>query len=161
MAEPHRVYLSLGSNVEAEQNLPKAIELLREYGRLEAVSTAWETEAVGNPGPNYLNACVLFRTPLLASELKEQVIRPIEAALGRKRSENRYAPRPIDLDILLYDDRPSNLEFWEYGFVIVPLAELRPDLLHPRGGEKLSQVAERMRLHERITARPEVLARAP
>jgi len=161
MADPHRVFLSLGSNIKPEQNLPKAVELLRGFGPLEAVSTAWETEAVGTSGPNYLNACVLFRTPLPAAEVKEQVIRPIEAALGRKRSENRYAPRPIDLDIVLYDDMPSNLEFWEYSFVIVPLAELCPKLLHPRRGEKLSQVAKEMRLGERIIARPEVLTRAP
>jgi 2-amino-4-hydroxy-6-hydroxymethyldihydropteridine diphosphokinase len=160
MAEQHRVHLSLGSNIDPERNLPRAVELLKGYGPVEAVSTAWETEAVGTPGPHYLNACVLFRTVLPAPTLKERVIRPIEAALGRKRSEDRDAPRPIDLDIVLYDNQPYDLELWEYGFVIVPLAELCPERIHPQRGGKLSQVAEQMRLGGRMIARPNVLAPA-
>jgi 2-amino-4-hydroxy-6-hydroxymethyldihydropteridine diphosphokinase len=161
MAEPRAVYLSLGSNIAPEQNLPKAIELLRGYGPVEAVSTAWETEAVGAPGPNFLNACVRFRTALPAGKLKEQVIRPVEAALGREHRANRYAPRPIDLDLILYGDHAANLELWEYGYVIVPLAELCPGLRHPRTGQELSQLAEEMRARQRIIPRPEVIARAP
>ena len=56
----HQVYLSLGSNIQPEVNLPRAVELLQEYGKFIKVSRAWESEAVGSDGPNFLNACVLF-----------------------------------------------------------------------------------------------------
>ncbi|MBE0671894.1 MAG: 2-amino-4-hydroxy-6-hydroxymethyldihydropteridine diphosphokinase [Anaerolineales bacterium] len=141
MTDLHRVYLSLGSNIEAEQNLPKAIDLLREAGEIISVSSVWESESVGFDGPNFLNACILFLTNLQPAELKEKIIRPIEAKLGRVRSEEKNAPRPIDIDILLFDNQPLNTDFWNYAFVIVPLAELIPDFVHPVSGGKLSQAA--------------------
>lgn len=141
MTELHRAYLSLGSNIDAKNNLPKAIELLREAGKVVAVSSVWETQSVGFDGPNFLNACVLFLTHLQPVELKEEIIRPIEAKLGRIRSSEKNAPRTIDIDIVLFDETPLNTEFWDYAFVIVPLAELIPDFAHPVGGEKLFRVA--------------------
>lgn len=138
MSDLHRAYLSLGSNIRAESNLPKAVELLRGVGEIEAVSSVWETESVGFDGPNFLNACVLFLTPLGPVEFKEQIIRPIEAELGRVRNDEKNAPRTIDIDIVLYDEKPLNTDFWEYAFVIVPLAELIPDFPHPASGEALA-----------------------
>lgn len=138
----HRMYLSLGSNIEADVNLPKAIQMLSEVGTVESVSSVWETESVGFDGPNFLNACVLFLTPLAPIEFKEKVIRPIEAKLGRVRSSEKNAPRTIDIDIVLCDDQPFNTEFWEYAFVIVPLAELIPEFVHPGSGEILSKMAQ-------------------
>lgn len=138
----HRMYLSLGSNIEADVNLPKAIQMLGEVGKVEAISSVWESESVGFAGPNFLNACVLFLTPLESDEFKEKTIRPIEDKLGRVRSWEKNAPRTIDIDILLCDDKPLNTEFWEYAFVIVPLAELLPDFIHPVSGELLSKMAQ-------------------
>ena len=146
MTEPHRVYLSLGSNIDAENNLPKAIELLREVGDIASISSVWESESVGFDGPNFLNICVLFLTQLQPSELKEKIIRPIEAKLGRVRSEEKNAPRSVDIDILLFDNQPLNTEFWNYAFVVIPLAELIPDFVHPVSGEKLSRFAEQVSL---------------
>lgn len=144
MNELHRMILSLGSNIGADVHLPKAIQMLCEVGRVEAVSSVWESESVGFDGPNFLNACVLFRTPLAPVEFKEKVIRPIEATLGRVRSAEKNAPRTIDIDMVLYDDRPLNTEFWEYAFVSVPLAELIPGFIHPANGEILSQFADQL-----------------
>ncbi len=144
MTDLHRAYLSLGSNIDAENNLPKAIELLREVGEVVAVSSVWETESVGFDGPNFLNACVLFLTHLQPVALKEKFIRPIEAKLGRARSAEKNAPRTIDIDIVLFDEHPLNTEFWIYAFVIVPLAELIPDFEHPVSGEKTSRFAEQV-----------------
>ena len=137
----HRIYLSLGSNIGADVNLPKAIQRLREIGKVEEISSVWETESVGFDGPNFLNACVVFLTPLAPIDFKEKIIRPIEAELGRVRSEEKNAPRTIDIDIVLCDDDPLNTEFWEYAFVIVPLAELIPDFIHPTKEESLLEVA--------------------
>lgn len=144
MNDLHRLYLSLGSNIGPEVNLPKAVQMLREAGRIEAVSSVWETESVGFDGPNFLNACLIFRSPLGPVEFKERVIRPIEAKLGRVRSAERNAPRPIDIDIELCDEKPLNTDFWDYAFVIVPLAELIPDFPHPASGEPIARVAEQV-----------------
>lgn len=153
----HRAYLSLGSNIGAEVNLPKAIQMLREVGRVEAASSVWETESVGFDGPNFLNACALFLTPLGPVEFKETVIRPIEVKLGRVRSAEKSAPRPIDIDIELYDETPLNADFWEYAFVIVPLAELLPDFIHPARGETLAQVAGQVKRQVWMRKREDVV----
>ena len=138
----HRIYLSLGSNIEADVHLPKAVQRLREVGKVEVASSVWETKSVGFDGPNFLNACVSILTPLTPVEFKEKIIRPIEAELGRVRSTEKNAPRTIDIDIVLCDGTPLNTEFWEYAFVIVPLAELIPDFVHPTKGESLLEVAQ-------------------
>jgi 2-amino-4-hydroxy-6-hydroxymethyldihydropteridine diphosphokinase len=154
--ELHRTYLSLGSNIEPEKYLPKAIQLLGEHGRMVQVSSAWETRAVGSDGPNFLNACALFLTKLGAYDLKEQTIRQIEAELGRVRTADKNSPRTIDIDIVLVDDKPLNVEFWDYAFVIVPLAELLPDFIHPIKREKLSRVAGQVREQTWILKREDV-----
>ena len=157
MEELHEVYLNIGSNIDPERHLQQAIRLLREHGRVEAISNAWQSHAFGSNGPDFLNACVLFLTPLQADELKEQVIRPIEAKLGRVRGEDKFAPRTIDIDIILFDEEPFGWEFWSNAFVVVPLAELLPDFHHPLNYEKLVRVAKHMRRQTWIEARPDVL----
>lgn len=157
MDELHEAYLNLGSNIEPERHLPQAIRLLRGYGQVQAVSRAWESHAYGSDGPNFLNACLLFLTPLEARELKEQVIRPIESALGRVRSADKFAPRTMDIDIVLFDGEIYSGDFWSNAFVVVPLADLLPDFHHPLNYETLAQVAKHMRRQTWIVARPEVL----
>jgi len=154
--ELHRTYLSLGSNIEPEKYLSKAIQSLGEHGRVVQVSSAWETRAVGSDGPNFLNACALFLTKLGAYDLKEQTIRQIEAELGRVRTADKNSPRTIDIDIVLVDDKPLNVEFWDYVFVVVPLAELLPDFIHPIKREKLSQVADEVRKQTWMIKRDDV-----
>jgi 2-amino-4-hydroxy-6-hydroxymethyldihydropteridine diphosphokinase len=157
MAKLHRVYLSLGSNIDAEIYLPKAMHLLRKDGDIQGVSGVWESQAVGSDGPNFLNACACFPTHLPPYELKEQVIRPIEAELGRVRSADKNAARTIDIDIVLFDETPLNIEFWEYAFVIVPLAELIPDFEHPVRREPLHRVAGQLQGQTWIVARGDVV----
>jgi 2-amino-4-hydroxy-6-hydroxymethyldihydropteridine diphosphokinase len=153
----HQVYLNLGSNIQPELNFPQAIKLLRGYGKILKISSAWESEAVGSDGPNYLNACVLFTTPLFLIELKEKVIHPIEAKLGRQRSEDKYAPRTIDIDIILFDDRSCNDKFWTLAFVVIPLAELYPNFQNPLTKESIAETATRLRQNVWMETRPEVL----
>jgi 2-amino-4-hydroxy-6-hydroxymethyldihydropteridine diphosphokinase len=152
----HQTYLSLGSNIEAERHLSKAMLLLQEIGNIKAVSSVWESHAVGSDGPNFLNACALFLTRLQRYELKEQIIRPIEAELGRVRCADKNAPRTIDIDIVLFNETPLNIEFWDYAFVAVPLAELIPDFEHPIRHEKLIRVAEQLQGQVWIVPRGDV-----
>lgn len=121
------------------------------------VSGIWESESVGFDGPNFLNACVLFLTPYQPVELKEKIIRPIEAKLGRIRSVEKNAPRTIDIDIVLFDERPLNTDFWEYAFVVVPLAELMPDFEHPARREKLFRIAAECQGQVWIVKRDDVI----
>ena len=156
MSDLHRAYLSLGSNIQPETNVVRAIELLRKYGRLERISSAWESESVGAPGPNFLNACVLLLTPLSQRALKEQALLPIETELGRERSADKFAPRTIDIDIVLYDGISSDNKYWEQAFVVVPLAEIYPEYQNPIRAERIIKTATRLRQQVWMETRHEV-----
>ena len=155
----HHVYLSLGSNIEPEINLPRAIELLAEQGEVLRLSRAWESAAVGSDGPNFLNACALFLTPLLLAELKAEVIHPIEAKLGRKRTADKYAPRPIDIDAVLFDGQSCHDKFWKLAFVVIPLAEINPQLQNPVTRKSIIETATRLRQNVWMEVHPEILNR--
>jgi 2-amino-4-hydroxy-6-hydroxymethyldihydropteridine diphosphokinase len=157
MNQLHKFYLNLGSNINPEINLVKAIHLLAEYAEIRKISQAWESKSVGALGPNFLNACALFLSALTEVELKEQVIRPIETRLGRKRNKDKFIPRLIDIDIILFDDQPYSDKFGEEAFVIVPLAEIYPEYQNPKTGERISETAIRLLKKVRMKARPEVL----
>lgn len=146
-------YLSLGSNLDKERNLPQAVRLLAAHGRLLAVSAIYETAPVGNPDdPTFFNAAVALETALSPLELKQQVLAAIEQCLGRQRSADPNAPRTIDIDISLYDDAILDLgkrhipdpEILRFVHVAVPLADLAPDYRHPETGESLAAIAERL-----------------
>ncbi len=157
----HRVYLSLGSNIAPETNLPRAITMLGDYGRVEAVSSVWESNAVGSGGPNFLNASALLLTEIEPAHLKDGLARRIEADLGRVRTEDRNAPRPIDVDVMMVDGEPYNLDRWDAAFVLLPIAELLPDALHPITHERLRDAAEKARRLTWIVERPGLLRRVP
>ena len=159
MSKSHLAYLSLGSNIQPETHLVRTIELLHQYGNVEKISSAWESESVGAPGPNYLNACLLLATRLLQPELKEQALLPIERSLGRRRTADKFAPRTIDIDIVIFDDRPCDDRYWEQAFVVVPLAEIHPDYRNPLTQESLIKTATHLRQRVWMERRPEVLSR--
>ena len=158
MSESHLAYLSLGSNIQPETHLVSAIELLQKYSRVEKISSAWESESVGAPGPNYLNACLLLATPLSQRELKQQALLPIERSLGRQRTADKFAPRTIDIDIVIFDGKPSDNRYWEQAFVVIPLAEIYPDFPNPLTQESLIKTAADLRQRIWMERRPEVLS---
>ena len=148
----NRAYLSLGSNIEPERNLPAAVALLERYGRVSAASTVWETRPLGAPGQaNFLNAVVLLETGLSAEALRERAIPAIEAELGRVRTADKNAARTIDLDIMLFNEAVLQLgrrhipdpEILQRPFVAIPLAEIAPGYVHPETGQTLRAIAAR------------------
>ena len=148
----HHAYLSIGSNIEPEKNLPAAVRELGRFGRVLRVSRVWQSLPVGGPGqPDYLNAALLLETALSASDLKGKAIATVEANLGRIRSANRNDPRTIDIDIMLFDREQLRLgersipdrEVLERPFVAIPLAEISPCYIHPVTGESLAEIASR------------------
>lgn len=141
----HQAYILLGSNIEPEVNIAAAIEHLKESCVVNAISSIWETEAVGSPGPRFLNAVVWLSTPLDLEALKNQILAPIEQALGRVRTSDKNAPRTIDLDVLIYDEQILDNNVWQRDFIALPLAELRPDLSRSTNSESLAEIAQRLR----------------
>lgn len=95
-AGEHQVCLLLGSNIQPEKNIVLGITLLREQVKVGRISSVWESAPAESAGPNFLNLALLLTTPLDAETLKMQVLRPLEARLGRVRSADKNAPRPID-----------------------------------------------------------------
>jgi 2-amino-4-hydroxy-6-hydroxymethyldihydropteridine diphosphokinase len=143
--------LSLGSNIDPERNLPAAVTYLARFGQVRAVSTVWETLPVGfSDQPKFLNAAVLLETDLSAWALREEAIAGIETALGRVRTENKNAPRTIDIDVMLFNHdiihlnrrRIPDPEVLERPFVAIPLAEIVPDYVHPETGQTLEEIAK-------------------
>ncbi len=152
----HIIYLSLGSNIHPEENLPKAIELLSKYVQVISISNAWKTPAVGSEGPDFLNAVVLIRTGLNKNRLKLEVLRPIENQMGRVRSLEKNAPRTIDLDILIIDGIVTDNELWHQVHLAVPFAELNSDYTHPVSGFTISDIARQLSSLHEIQAQPQV-----
>lgn len=170
-AHIHHAYLSLGSNIDPEKNLPAAVRELGRFGRVLRVSRVWQSPPVGGPGqPDYLNAALLLETALSAEDLKETAIAAVEALLGRVRGFDRNAPRTIDIDIMLFDSEQLRLgdrsipdqEVLERPFVAIPLSEIALDYIHPVTGESLAEIASRfnpnssdMRLRSDLILDPE------
>ena len=157
MNELHSAYLILGSNIQPEVYLPKAVAKLSEYGVIEKISNAWENEPVGTSGPNFLNACILFRSGFAQKELKDTVIGSVEKQLGRKRTSDKYAPRTIDIDIVIFDGSLLNNDSLDLAFVVVPLAEIHPEFQNPATGETLEETATRLRRKVWLETRQGVL----
>lgn len=138
---PNLVYFSLGSNLgNREENLKHAIDQLALLGRVGAISSLYETEPMElTSQPWFLNCALELETEMKPQELLDAVLN-IEQGLGRIRSAAMpKGPRPIDIDILLFDDRivrrPDltipHPAMQERRFVLEPLAEIAPDVLHP------------------------------
>jgi 2-amino-4-hydroxy-6-hydroxymethyldihydropteridine diphosphokinase len=144
-----RVFVGVGSNLDPDANVLRALERLEAEAGVTAVSTFYRTPALDRPGdPPFVNGVVEVRPLHSALELK-RVLNRIEDALGRRRSGDRYAPRPIDLDLLLHGEDVStepglilpHPDLRTRPFVALPVMELAPDLVLPDSGAPLSVVA--------------------
>lgn len=159
-----RAFVLLGSNLDADQNLRRAVTLLGERLTLERISPVFESAPVGySEQPCFLNAVVAFETELTPSRLKDGVLRPVETALGRTRTRNKFGPRTIDLDIVLYGNRVlicggkriPDPDLLRQAYIAFPMASLAPDLRHPETGETMLAIASRLGSHS-IHIRPEI-----
>ncbi len=139
-----RVIIGFGSNIRPAENLPRALRLLEARVPVVALSRVWESPPVGASGPNFYNAAVVVAVPFSARRLKETILRPIEAALGRVRTADPNAPRPIDLDVLVEGSRVVDADVWRYAHWAVPVAELAPGLRHPQTGQPLATLAPQL-----------------
>ncbi|HEU0073075.1 MAG TPA: 2-amino-4-hydroxy-6-hydroxymethyldihydropteridine diphosphokinase [Dehalococcoidia bacterium] len=146
------IYVALGSNLGNRQaNLAMALRMLEPLARVEAVSALYESPPQPPaPPPAYLNAACRIVTGLSPDSLLRHLKR-IEHSIGR-RDTQRWAPRPIDLDIALYHDQViadgdltvPHPRLTERAFVLRPLLDLDPELSHPASGARLTDVLTRL-----------------
>lgn len=144
-----RVYVSIGSNIEPERHVREALRELREaFGRIE-VSPVYRTAAVGFDGDDFLNLVVGFETEHDVHAV-DDALDAIEQRARRERAGERFAPRTLDLDLLLFGDcviddghvRVPRQELLEYAFMLKPLADLAPDLQHPTENARIADLLQ-------------------
>jgi 2-amino-4-hydroxy-6-hydroxymethyldihydropteridine diphosphokinase len=133
-----RVYVALGSNIEPEWRLLQAAALLKQHFPGTHFSSCYQNGAVGFVGDDFINAAAGFDTTLSLGALAAS-LHQIEEQCGRKRDDAKWAPRAMDIDILLYgeriDHRPAvrvpRADLLRRAYMLGPMAELAPALEHP------------------------------
>jgi 2-amino-4-hydroxy-6-hydroxymethyldihydropteridine diphosphokinase len=168
----NRAYLSLGSNIHPELNLPAAVRELAAFGRTAGFSRVWESAPFGGGASsgdqNFLNAAVLLETDLSAQTLCVEVVPAVERQLGRVRDPNdKNAPRTIDVDLSLFNREVLTVgqrkipdpEILTRAFVAVPLAELDPEYLLQTANRTLAEIAAELAPTGGLRLRPDVLLR--
>ncbi|MFA5629426.1 MAG: 2-amino-4-hydroxy-6-hydroxymethyldihydropteridine diphosphokinase [Dehalococcoidales bacterium] len=147
------VYLGLGSNLgERKDNLDKAIDYLSQRIRITAKSSVYDTEAMENrEQPHFLNMVCQVQTIFKPQDLLV-LAKSIERKMGRMPNSHN-APRPIDIDILFYDDEVietpeltvPHASLDNRAFVLVPMAEIAPNLVHPVTKQTMSTMLEQLK----------------
>lgn len=146
-------YLSLGSNIEPEKHLRAAIAELRERFGEVLLSPFYRTPSVGFTGPDFLNAAARIETELSAEQL-DAWLHALEDRHARDRSGPRFSSRTLDIDLLLYDDivmrgedhlELPRSELTKQAFVLKPMADIAPDVVHPTSGKTLGELWAEMR----------------
>jgi 2-amino-4-hydroxy-6-hydroxymethyldihydropteridine diphosphokinase len=133
-----RGYISIGSNIDKDKNIPASLRALEQaFGNL-TVSSIYESDPVGFTGDAFYNLIVGFDSDLEVKTVAKQ-LRQIELDNGRTRDSKKFSARTLDLDLILYGDLVINDgrlqiprdEIERYAFVLEPLAEIAPTLKHP------------------------------
>jgi len=142
-----QVYISLGSNIDRDVLTRAGVASLRQHFGDLTLSSVYKSEAVGFEGEDFYNMVIALQTDIDVRRVS-QILRQIEDEHGRDRSGPRFSSRTLDLDLLLYDDLVINEEklqlprdeILERAFVLWPLAEVAPDLVHPLAKQTYSEL---------------------
>jgi len=160
------VYVGVGSNIEAEANLRLAFTALEAWFGTVRRSSVFRSPAFGFSGDDFLNAVAAFETDEDA-DVVESVLSAIEYGDGQVRNEQRFSARTLDLDLLLYGGmvdasrRLPREDVSRYPFVLAPLAELAPALVHPLTGRTIGEKWSRMAAAEPALERVGALIELP
>ncbi len=124
----NRAVISVGSNISPQQSVEAALRILREEQHLLKASTFMLTDPVPPArGAKFLNGAFLIETALEQEDLKNY-LKKIEEKLGRVRGPDKYAPRTMDLDIIVYNGRIVDNDYYEYYFVQRAVKEIMPEV---------------------------------
>ncbi|MCP4346386.1 MAG: 2-amino-4-hydroxy-6-hydroxymethyldihydropteridine diphosphokinase [Desulfobacterales bacterium] len=146
-----KVFIGIGSNIDPEQNIIHGLTLLSRTEKIIRVSNFYQTSAIGKPDdPDFFNGVAAIKTLCDPLELKHS-LREIESACGRVRTSDPYAPRPLDLDIVLYGDmviREGGLvipdpDIRSRAFIAIPIYEIAPCAVLPDTGEPVSNIIKK------------------
>ena len=142
-----QVYVAAGSNVDPVPNLTRASKELRRLFPDVRFSSWYRNRAVGFEGEDFINFVAGFSSSLAVHEVVGQ-LQAIETLCGRPRGAPRWAPRTMDLDVLLYDqlvcDEPRlklpRPDLLKRAYMLGPLAELAPEIVHPTAGRTIGEL---------------------
>lgn len=146
----HKATILLGSNIDAELNLTRAIQALEKECKIIATSKIWLTKAVGSTGPDFLNQAVFIQTELDYENFKDNILRSIEQKLGRVRTADKYADRTIDLDVIIFDNQVIDPAVWTQCFIASPVSDLHPGLPSPADGSPLLDIARNLQCNSKV-----------
>lgn len=141
------IYVAIGSNVEPERHLRSALVALAEHFGVLRLSPVYRNQPVGFEGDDFLNMVAAFDSDFSFEDIGAR-LELIEAKSGRQRGAEKFGPRTLDLDLLLYGDdvitkgdhQIPRDEITRYAFVLKPLADLAGDKLHPLAGMSFNQL---------------------
>lgn len=145
-----RAYIAIGSNIKPARNVWAALLALVKRVQIVSISTVYCSEALDRPEqPRFYNCVAEAETDLAPLVLKREVLRPIEAGLGRERSADKYAARTIDLDLIVYGNSVLDTkelvlpdpQITKRPFLLIPLSELAPELVLPGRQTTLEKLA--------------------
>jgi len=146
----HLVYVGIGSNIDQEKYIRQSAQSLRETFGEDCqlnLSPVYKTQAVGFDGDDFFNLVASFYTQLSPYEVEKQ-LKAIENQNGRRRDQDKFSARTLDIDLLLYDQEIIHTdgisiprdEIEKYAFVLSPLADLAPDLIHPQTQKSIAEM---------------------
>ncbi len=151
------VYIGIGSNLDPVNSILRGVSLLRSRLYVTASSSFYRNPAIhphppGHSLPAFINGVVQVRTSLPPEDVKSRCLQEVEQACGRLRTRDRYAPRILDLDLLVYGDLTIRTETLQvpdpdilvHPFLAVPLAELTPDLMPAGSDLPMREIVSRM-----------------
>lgn len=150
----HLVYVGIGSNIEQEKYIRRARQALQqsfgEHCQLQ-LSPVYKTRAIGFDGDDFYNLVASFTTAISAFAV-EKKLKAIEHKNGRQRAQEKFSARTLDIDLLLYDKEIINHdgvsiprdEIEKYAFVLSPLADLAPGLIHPQTQQSMAEMWQQL-----------------
>ncbi len=144
-----KVFIDIGSNINREENIQSCVDQLRQDFPDIIFSKAYESESLGFEGDPFINITAGFETDLSYPDLKFH-LKNIENKHARERNRNsKFISRTLDLDVILYGNQVLQPEYdvpraeiLKYPFVLFPLAEIAPDVIHPQQKVAISELAK-------------------
>jgi len=146
------VFLDIGSNIDREENIQSCVDQLRKDYKGIIFSKAYESEAFGFDGDSFINLSARLETEL-SFEALNNYLKTLENKHARKRDDEKFIDRTLDVDILLYDDlilQPEidlpRAEILKFPFVLFPLSEIASDVIHPIKKITINEIVQSTKL---------------